>query len=214
MLREVPIVSVNTGSVALLGERADRHGEMHEVYSGIRKSPVLGSTDLYLGMFGLQDLDGRKIDQQADERVIRGKRVHGGPLKAVYAYPRGHYECWVSMLNTVLVPGDFGENLTVDDVTESDVVIGEQWMWGEAIIEVTGPRRPCYKLDMLRGEGTARDMQHNGRCGWYFRVVQPGRVPTKGAMQILERPSGGITIAQAFTRKIHDDPTVPQMPED
>lgn len=214
MLGEVPIVSVNSGVVALLGERENRHGEMCEVYSGIRKSPVLGHTDLYLGPEGLEDLDGRRIDEQADRRLSKGHRIHGGPLKAVYAYPRVHYENWVAELGTVLVPGDFGENLTVDDVTESVVKIGDLWRWGQAILRVTGPRRPCYKLNMLRGQGTSEAMMQNGRCGWYFSVVQTGQVPTTGTIHILHRPTKGVTIAEAFQRKTSADPTIPGMPED
>jgi MOSC domain-containing protein YiiM len=210
MLREVPIVSVNAGAIALLGQRRGR-----PVHSGIVKAPVLGGTDLHLGPEGLLDpLDGHRVDFQADERVIRGKRVHGGPLKAVYAYPRAHYAPWANELNCALIPGGFGENLTVDDILEDEVVIGERWAWGDAILEVTGPRRPCYKLNMLRGDGTSEAMMANGRCGWYFRVIQTGKVPTVGALQVIDRPATGLTIADAFRRKAQDDPTVPDMPDD
>jgi MOSC domain-containing protein YiiM len=214
MLGEVPIVSVNTGIIALLGEQPGRFGRMRKVYSGIRKSPVLGGTDLYLGPEGLEDIGGHKVDEQADKRMSKGRRIHGGPLKAIYAYPRSHYENWVAELGVVLVPGDFGENLTVDDVTENDVKIGELWRWGEAILRVTGPRRPCYKLNMLRGAGTAEAMMQNGRCGWYFSVVRTGRVPTTGTIHILHRLARGVTIAEAFQRKTLADPTVPQMQEE
>jgi len=213
MLDEVRIISVNTSLATLLGRRPGRHGEIRDVYSGIRKSPVLGGTDLYLGPEGLEDLAGHRIDQQADTRVLGGKRVHGGPLKAVYAYPDAHYERWAHELHTVLVPGDFGENLTIDGVTEDDVVLGELWKWGDAILRVTGPRRPCYKLDMARGKGTALLMQQTGRCGWYFSVVKTGRVPTRGNISILHRKPGGITIARAFREKIDRDPSIPDMPE-
>ena len=210
MLREVPIVSVNTGTVALLGEYDGR-----PVYSGIVKAPVLGGTDLYLGPEGLLDpLDGHRVDFQADQRVSRGKRIHGGPLKAIYTYPRSHYPLWADELSCALIPGGFGENLTVDDVTEDEVIIGERWAWGDAILEVTGPRRPCYKLNMLRGDGTSEAMRANGRCGWYFRVVQTGLVPTVGSLQVIDRPTTGPTIADSFWRKMRDDPTIPGMPDD
>lgn len=200
------IVSVNTGQTALLGQT--RSGA--DVYSAIRKAPVLGGTPIYLGPEGLEG------DEQADTRInVRsGHRIHGGPRKAVYAYPRNHYPNWVAEMGVVLVPGDFGENLTLDDVDEGEVVIGEQWRWGEAILKVTGPRRPCYKLDLLRGAGTSAAMQDNGRCGWYLSVVQPGVVPTVGEIRLLHRPREGTTILNAFRDKIERDPTIPGPPED
>lgn len=192
---EMEIASVNTGQVALLGERRGR-----EVHSGIRKAPVLGGTPLYL------DFDGLEGDEQADQRV------HGaGRNKTVYAYPRDHYGLWVAEMDQVLVPGDFGENLTVDGVSEDDVFIGDQWRWGEALLEVTSARRPCFKLNMLRGDGTAQAMMRNGRCGWYFKVLRPDFVPTVGALQLVHRPTAGTTIADAFREKARREPTVPDM---
>jgi MOSC domain-containing protein YiiM len=189
------IVSVNTGPVALLGERRGR-----PVYSGIRKMPVIGGTPTFLGIDGLDD------DEQAD------LRVHGsGKGKAVYVYPRNHYELWVPELNTVLVPGDFGENLTIDGVTEDDVLIGERWRWGEALLEVTGPRSPCFKLNLLRGDGTAEAMMRNGRCGWYFKVLTPGHVPTVGELELEYRPAEGTTIAARFREKARRKPDIPDI---
>lgn len=200
------IVSVNTGQRSLLGQT--RGGK--DIYSGIRKAPIVGGTPIVLGPEGLEG------DEQVDTRINarNGHRIHGGPRKAVYAYPRDHYPRWVEEMGVVLAPGDFGENLTLDDVDEGQVVIGERWRWGEAILEVTGPRRPCFKLDLLRGAGTSAAMQANGRCGWYLRVLTPGIVPTIGEIRMLNRPTGGITILQAFREKIDEDPTIPGPPED
>jgi MOSC domain-containing protein YiiM len=202
VIREMSIVSVNTGRVSPLGTRRGR-----QVRSGILKHPVtVGS--LQLGELGLEG------DEQEDQRLHRGERIHGGLLKAVYFYPRGHYIDWVHDLNQALLPGMFGENVTVDDVLESDVLIGEQWAWGDALLEVTEHRRPCYKLNMLRGDGTSEAMMRNGRCGWYCKVLRPGRVPTHGALTLVHRPLSGVTIAQSFRAKVTADPTVPDMPPD
>ncbi len=188
------IVSVNTGRVALLGERRGR-----QVRSGIRKAPV-NDTHVYLHATGLEG------DEQADHVV------HGAVNdKTVYVYPRDHYALWVPEMGTVLVPGDFGENLTVDGITEDEVLIGERWRWGEALLEVTGPRSPCAKLDMLRGEGTAAAMMRNARCGWYFKVVTPGLVPTTGDLELAYRPTEGITIAARFRDRARRKPTIPDI---
>jgi MOSC domain-containing protein YiiM len=189
------IVSVNTGRVALLGERRGR-----QIYSGIRKAPVIDGASIYLHASGLEG------DEQADPKV------HGaGRNKTVYVYPRSHYELWVPEMDTVLLPGDFGENLTVDGATEDEVFIGERWRWGEALLEVTGPRSPCVKLDMLRGDGTAAAMMDNARCGWYFKVITPGLVPTVGGLELVSRPAEGITIAARFREKARRNPTIPEI---
>ena len=203
MNREISLVSVNVGGVALLGERRGR-----KVYSGILKSPVLGQSHLWLGPEGLTG------DQQEDKRMSDGKRIHGGPLKAVYAYPRSHYALWADELDQALLPGMFGENITVDDILEGDVLIGEVWKWGDALLEVTSYRRPCFKLDMLRGEGTARAMMSNNRCGWYFKILRPGEVPTTGSLHVVHRPPSGTTILESFQAKVRREPTVPDLPDD
>ena len=200
----MPIVSVNTGQLSLLGQ--SQGGK--DVYSGIRKSPVLGGGLLFLGRNGLEG------DQQTDHLSANGQRIHGGPEKAVYMYPRSHYTDWVAELGTVLVPGDFGENLTIDDALETDVCVGDRFRWGEALLEVTSPRRPCAKLNMLRGPGTSEAMMKNGRSGWYCRVVQPALVPTTGALKLLSRRADGPTIAEIFRQKIRREPIVPALRED
>lgn len=201
MAQTMSIVSVNTGIVAPLGERRGR-----QVCSGILKRPVVSDT-LQLNKLGLEG------DEQEDQRIIGDKRVHGGPLKAVYFYPRAHYELWVQELGQALAPGMFGENVTVDDMLEGDVRIGEVWQWGDAVLEVTGPRRPCYKLNMLRGDGTAEAMMGNGRCGWYCKVLLRGTVPTHGTLTRVHRPAGGETIWESFFAKIAREPNVPDMPD-
>jgi MOSC domain-containing protein YiiM len=198
----MPIVSVNTGPVTLLGERRG-----HQVYSGILKHPV-ASESLQLGELGLEG------DQQEDQRVINGKRIHGGPLKAVYFYPRAHYGLWVPELDQALLPGMFGENITVDDVRENEVLIGEVWEWGDALLEVSGHRRPCYKLNMLRGDGTSEAMMSNGRCGWYCKVLRPGTVPTHGELTRVHQPATGTTVLESFFAKVAKEPIVPDMPDD
>ncbi len=190
----MPIASVNVGRVAPLGNRLG-----HDVSSGIRKTPVIFDW-LYLSPLGLEG------DEQDD------RQIHGGPLKAVYFYPSAHYTMWCAERNEALGPGMFGENVTVDDRLEADVRIGEVWRWGDALLQVTGHRRPCYKLDMLRGPGTAKAMMGNGRCGWYCSVLEPGEVPTHGALELESRPAGGMTILDSFRAKVKREPIVPDLP--
>lgn len=198
------IASVNVGPVAYLGERRGQ-----PVYSGIRKRPIMGAGLVELTPLGLRG------DEQADQRTTReGRRIHGGALKAVYVYPVRHLVKWDLEYRLPVTPGSFGENLTVaGGPTEDEVYIGDQWSWGDALLEVTGPRRPCYKLDMLWGAGTAAAMMRTGRTGWYCRVLQHARVPILGQLRLVRKVPGTKSVRDTFLQKIARDPTIPDLPE-
>lgn len=168
------------GRPAPLGSRRGR-----PVLSGIVKHPV-AADELELGEV---NLDG---DQQADPRV------HGGPNKAVYAYPAEHYPAWRAEPEPFeLDPGMVGENVSTSGADESSVRIGDRWAWGTAVLEVSQPRSPCYKLAMRVGRPEMiAAMLHSGRCGWYLRVARTGRVPTSGTMTLVERDELAPTVAE------------------
>ena len=174
---EVRLVAVNVGRPALLGQRRGR-----PVLSGIVKRPAVGVT---LALSAL-NLDG---DGQAD------LQHHGGPDKAVYAYPTEHLPSWRSELGLDLEPGAFGENLSVAGWLEADVRIGDVWAWGEARLQVAQPRSPCFKLAMRHGRpDLPRRLVASGRSGWYLRVLVPGEVPLDGPIRVVERHPAGLTV--------------------
>jgi len=111
-------------------------------------------------------------DQQAD------LTVHGGSEKAVYAYPAEHYDYWRNELPQAPLPwGSFGENLTTDGVHEDTVYIGDQLRIGSAILMVTQPRMPCYKLQIrFDSEDMIRRFLMSMRSGFYLSVIATGQV--------------------------------------
>ena len=151
------IGSVNVGMPAPL-----RRADGAVVPSGIVKAPVAGRVRV-----GRTNLDG---DGQAD------LRVHGGPGKAVYAYPAEHYPAWARELGRDdLRPGHFGENLTTEGLLEADVLIGDRFRMGTALLEVSQPRVPCFKLGIRMGDpGFLKPFLRSGRLGFYLRVVEEG----------------------------------------
>lgn len=192
------VVQVSVGTPILLGTYRDR-----EVISSIRKSGVRANLVTVTP-------DGIESDEQADKRVIRGKRIHGGQFQAVYAYPHGHLGLWAAELGISDTPGTFGENLTVAGITEHDVRIGDMFRWGDVELRVSKPRRPCYKLPMhLEVPDVALQMNRNGRCGWYFEVVTPGTVRTNAGLELVSSDPDGLTIASAYAAKVRADPTIP-----
>ena len=132
------------------------------VPSGIVKAPVAGRIHV-----GRTNLAG---DGQAD------LTVHGGPDKAVYAYPAEHYPVWARELGRDdLRPGHFGENLTIEGLLEDDVLIGDRFRMGTALLEVSQPRIPCFKLGIRMGDpGFLKPFLRSGRLGFYLRVVEEG----------------------------------------
>jgi MOSC domain-containing protein YiiM len=175
---DVTVSGVFVGRPSLLGKRRDV-----PVYSAIVKTRVdadnLELTEL--------NLDG---DRQAD------LSVHGGPDKAVYAYPSEHYRAW-SADSFALEPGAVGENLSLAGADESTVRIGDVWAWGDALVEVSQPRTPCFKLAMRTGrKDVLPALIDSGRSGWYLRVLRPGRVPTSGRIALVERDLASPSIAE------------------
>ncbi|HKY68233.1 MAG TPA: MOSC domain-containing protein [Acidimicrobiales bacterium] len=131
-------------------------------------------------------------DRQAD------LSVHGGPDKAVYAYPAVHYPAWRADGFAAEV-GGFGENVTLDGVDEHAVLVGDVWQWGDALLQVSQPRAPCFKLALHAGrKDVGPRMIATGRCGWYFRVVREGTVPTAGALDLVDRLAAAPSIAETF----------------
>jgi MOSC domain-containing protein YiiM len=172
-MEKIELVSVNVSKPKYLGEHRG-----HTITSGIAKQPVTAES-LWLDWVNLEG------DGQAD------LEVHGGPDKAVYAYPSEHLPAWSEELGEILGPAAFGENLTTAGGTEDDVCIGDKWFWGDAVLEVCQPRSPCFKLGMHRGRpAIQRWLRNSGRTGWYLRVLQPGRVPVAGPIAVEPHPMG------------------------
>ena len=138
----------------------------------------------------LTNLEG---DRQGD------RRVHGGPDMAVLCYSAGHYPHWRSELGLPeMGPGGFGENFTVEGLSEADVCIGDVYRVGEAVVEVSQPRGPCYKIAYRWGlPDLVRIVEETGRHGWYLRVLQEGAVEAGREMALEARPHPGWTVRRA-----------------
>jgi len=162
------------------------------VVTGIFKQPVAGRVTLRR-----LNLDG---DRQAD------LTVHGGPYKAVYAYPHEHYAYWKKALPGREIPtAIFGENFTTEGLLESDVFIGDKFSVGTAEVTVTQPRQPCYKLNIRFDDDLmVKRFLASGRSGFYLQVTQPGEVAAGDELKLLSRDPNGISIAEfnrLFTAK-------------
>jgi MOSC domain-containing protein YiiM len=156
------------------------------VLSGIYKSPTEKRTRVRRF-----NLDG---DRQAD------LSAHGGENKAIYGYPQEHYAAWATELGREdFVPGQFGENLTTRGLLENEVGIGDVYKIGSALLEVSQPRTPCFKLGVRMGDPTfVRVFLRSGRPGFYFRVDKEGTLGAGDAIELIERGKTGITVYELW----------------
>jgi MOSC domain-containing protein YiiM len=78
-----------------------------------------------------------------------------------------------------------GENLTLEGASEDDVAIGDWFRWGEALLEISQPRAPCFKLAIhTRRQDVPGLMTVSSRCGWYYRVIEEGRAEVHGTLSL------------------------------
>ncbi len=179
MSQQYKLSGVYTGKVA------ERFG----MTTAIDKSPITG--EIYLSATGLEG------DECAETKF------HGGVERALHQYPAEHYQYWASKYrseHTWQAPG-MGENISTLGMSEADVCIGDRYQWGEAIIEVSQPRSPCMKLSQRWGvENFSVDMQDVSRCGWLYRVIQPGVVSVDAPLVLIERVANPLSILAVCER--------------
>lgn len=160
--------------------------------SAIGKIQVDG--ELMLTELGLEG------DEQAETKI------HGGPDRALCHYPREHYLYWArefpEQTDQFVAPA-FGENLSTDGLTEQNVYIGDIFRWGEALIQVTQPRSPCFKLNFHFGiSDMASLMQNCGKTGWLCSVIAPGMVSADAPLELLSRVSD-VSVQEAIAIAWH-----------
>jgi MOSC domain-containing protein YiiM len=177
MSKPMRIISLNVGEPRTVPYLAG------EVSTGIFKEHAAGPL-----MLRRLNFDG---DRQAD------LTVHGGKNKAVYAYPSEHYQFWRRALPEMDLPwGMFGENLTTEGLTEENAHIGDRFRIGEAVVAVSQPRLPCFKLGIRFGQpGMIKRFFASGRSGMYFSVVEEGMVGNGDEIEVVSRAPEGISIA-------------------
>ena len=162
------------------------------VQTAIFKRPVAGRVRL------------RRLNLEGDYQA--DPRYHGGINKAVYAYPHEHYAFWQEQLGRAdFEPGQFGENLTVEGMLEEDVCLGDVYKIGSALLAVTQPRTPCFKLGIrMAMPSFPKLFLASGRLGFYLRVVEEGEVGAGDSIARIEGPAERISIRELW-RVVHQD---------
>lgn len=175
------IVSTNIAKPTLIEWRGQK------VETGIYKYAV--DRPIFLGK-----------EDVADDHVI-DRRYHGGSDKACYLYSADQYPFWKSKYpNQDWRWGMFGENLTIDGLNESEIRIGDRFQVGEAVVQVTQPRQPCFKLGVRFGDQqVVSDFWMASYPGVYVRVLSEGEVKTGDELIRVESNRESLTVAQVFS---------------
>ncbi|MGE0567988.1 MAG: MOSC domain-containing protein [Bacteroidia bacterium] len=156
------------------------------IYTGIFKKPI--NEPIYLGK---QDvLNDHVIDRQH----------HGGFDKACYIFGYNHYPYWQNLYPQLDFDyGMFGENITLDNLDENTIQIGDVFKLGEAIIQVTEPRQPCFKLGYkFQNQAIVKQFSQYYSSGIYVRILKEGCVNINDAMVLMETHDESITVAKIY----------------
>jgi MOSC domain-containing protein YiiM len=171
------LVSIQVGRPRLLGSDVGLAEPIdHQWRSAIFKTAVAGPV-----LLTATNVEG---DRQADPRV------HGGPEMAVLCYSADHYPLWRPEMGIEeMGPGGFGENFTISGQDERSVCLGDVYEVGEAVVQVSQPRGPCYKISYRwKRPDLLRRIEENGRHGWYLRVLREGLIEAGQSVTLTERP--------------------------
>ncbi|MGS2719100.1 MOSC domain-containing protein [Paraglaciecola aestuariivivens] len=146
--------------------------------TGINKQPI---DSAYIDKLGIQG------DLQIDTRV------HGGPEKALHQFSHYAYQKIIQaypLLHKKALPGSIGENLSVNDMHELNVCIGDEYQIGEVVLQVSAPRVPCWKIDAKFVQPNLHKLISERRIsGWYYRVLKAGKIQLTDTIELQQRPN-------------------------
>ena len=140
------------------------------------------------------EVDNLVGDKQAD------LMNHGGLDKAVYGFSLQHFDYWQREMNLTHIDyGKFGENLTISDLDEKTIAIGDRFQINDCILEVSQPRIPCYKISYeFKDVAMLNKFIAYGHTGVYFRVIQPGTIEAGHEVKLIHKHPENLTIHRLF----------------
>ena len=171
------ITALYSGTVNFLEPDGDK--------TGIYKSPIEKACI---------DLNGIIGDVQVD------KRFHGGPEKALHQFALTSYQTIIEQfpdLKGIAIPGSIGENLNSDNLNDSNVCIGDTYKLGSILIQVSQPRRPCWKINhKFDVSQLAKFIAQQHITGWYYRVLEPGNVQIGDNITLVDHHKNSLTVEE------------------
>ncbi|MDT0540828.1 MULTISPECIES: MOSC domain-containing protein [Croceitalea] len=138
-----------------------------------------------------------KKEDVANDTVIDRKH-HGGEFKACYLFSSDYYDDWKEKYpNLKWDWGMFGENLTITDLDENKLFIGDVYKLGEALVQITEPRQPCHKLGIrFENQKVIQEFIAYGHPGTYIKILEEGLVKVGDSMLLEKSSNNGLTVQQ------------------
>lgn len=141
-----------------------------------------------------------KINKDSiDHDEVANKVHHGGDMRVIHHYSHKNYKYLKEKFPDIaerFIPGSFGENIITDELTESELNIGDIYMMGTAKVQLTVCRRPCSTINYAYNDNRIlKEVMESGRCGWFYRVLEEGIVKTGDDLIFLERPFPNLSLS-------------------
>ncbi len=138
--------------------------------------------------------------ENVKDDIVADRRVHGGIFKACYLFSADYYPYWQKRYpNLDWDWGMFGENLTIEGLEESDLYIGSIYQLGTALVQVTQPREPCYKLGVRFGnQDILGQFISHAQPGTYLKILEKGEVKNGDELKLVEKSKSSLTTKQFY----------------
>lgn len=168
-------------------------GNNKQMISGIEKQPV---DEAYLTMNGLENDRPHNL------------KYHGGVDRTVCIYPAEHYQKWAEMFGDKLQVGAFGENLTVTNMLEENIHIGDKFQIGEAVIQVSEARNPCSTIEKFNDiPNLYQIIRETGYTGYLCRTITPGKINRNAKIKQIHQENHEVTVAYCHDKVLHNNGT-------
>lgn len=169
-----------------LGKREVHQFKNKIAETGIFKYPT--NNPIFLGL------------EDVENDAVVDRKYHGGIDQAVYAYSANHYEYWKKLYPHLDFNfGMFGENITITNLDETTLNVGDVYQLGTALVEVTKPREPCFKLIFrFQNEAIVQQFWNSTFSGVYFKILETGEVKKGDTMQLIKKENNKPTIAAVY----------------
>ena len=219
-LQEIPDVAFSSGLFEDVEKQSEEDDQQHPDYWKYHdKEPLMKIVSTNIGEKKEIDWNGERVTTgifkySVDEPIfldtenvkkdtICNRKYHGGIDQAVYGYSLKHYDAWKELHPDLdFEYGIFGENLTIDDLDETKIHVGDIYRVGETVLEVTKPREPCMKLGIrFNNMKVVRQMWKSTMSGVYFKVLLTGNVKAGDVFVEMQKCPENPTIAEVFTSR-------------
>ncbi|WP_026810187.1 MOSC domain-containing protein [Arenibacter latericius] len=151
-------------------------------------------------------------ETDVEKDIVVDRKHHGGIHKACFLFASEHYNYWKTIYPHLNWDwGMFGENLTTQGMNDSTTRIGDIYRIGTALVQISTPREPCYKLKVrFKDPDIIEKYLEYGQPGTYVRVLEEGNLRKGDAIELVEQSENTLTVKECFTIILskHKDPVL------